>query len=614
MRILHVGNAHLVPALRALGHEVIAAFEAHPDLARPGVPFDARTLWARLDAPADLFLVGDMLGPQALPYALDDIPAPRVYYAVDIHMNAFWQRRYARLFDLAFVAQKDWVPILERDGVPARWLPWGVDDAVFHDRGVPRRHDVCFVGSVDSALRPKRAAALARLRERFDVAVFGDSPATRLAQDAMAVEMSAARIVFNEAIMGDLNFRVFEAMACGALLVTERIGNGLTDLFTPGEHLAVYEPDTLLDEIARWLADEPARARVAAAGMRLVRERHTMHARMAELAAAVEAGIPRRATPTADLDWGLTAHLTAVRGLAAVSVTPPLAAVALRRAADAGSAEAATALAEIFGWTGRDDAALDALAEARALDPGDVRPWLAAAAIEERRGRPEAAATLLRAGVGAARDVAGTTRAHAVAAIDRGVATADCRAALGAVLRECGHPLVPGLIARLHTGVPRTGLDWLTAALGVEPEHRDATEQAARLLDFLDLPDFAIQFYAMLVRTAPWDVAVRADYARILRRGYRHPEAMHQERVAAILAGKEAAVPPADPARADAARALGELALARIAASDWPGARRTLERALLVADGAAPDVAELLALVRARETGGSISRPAPPPA
>src|SRR5881396_2133696 len=64
VRILHIGNTHLVEPLRALGHEVIAAFEEYPALAAAGVPFDVRVLWRRLPAAPDLLLVADMLGPQ----------------------------------------------------------------------------------------------------------------------------------------------------------------------------------------------------------------------------------------------------------------------------------------------------------------------------------------------------------------------------------------------------------------------------------------------------------------------------------------------------------------------------------------------------------------------
>ena len=232
VRILHVGNVHLVDPLRAHGHEVIAAFEEYPALAVPGVPFDVRALWRRLPFAPDLLLVADTLGPQALPFGLEDVPVPRVYYAVDVHVNFFWQRYYARLFDLVLVAQKDYVPVFD---VPARWLPWGADERVFRERGLARIHDLVFAGTVDPATRPKRAAIVACLRERFGLETFGESVEKRLTWEEMGALFASSKIVLNESILGDLNFRVFEAMACGALLLTERIDNGLLDPLAPGE-------------------------------------------------------------------------------------------------------------------------------------------------------------------------------------------------------------------------------------------------------------------------------------------------------------------------------------------------------------------------------------------
>jgi tetratricopeptide (TPR) repeat protein len=595
VRILHVGNAHLVEPLRALGHEVIAAFETHADLARPGIPFDLGALWRRLPEAPDLVLVADMLGPQALPYGLEAAPVPRVYYAIDIHLNAFWQRFYGRLFDLVCVAQKDWAPLFAADGVPAHWLPWGVDDAVFHDRGLPRRHDVCFVGTVDSTLRPKRAAAIAALRDRFRVATFGDQPATRLGWDAMAVEFSRARIVFNESLLGDLTFRVFEAMACGALVLTERIENGLTDLFTPGEHLDVYGPGDLIEKVAHYLAAEEERARIAAAGARLVHTRHTMRARMRDLVALVERGVARRATPDAARDWGLTAHLTAVRGLAETAPAVPIAAASLRAAVDAGHAEAALALGEILAWADRPDDALTALAEARRLDPRCVRAWLTAAVLEERAGRTPAAVALLRAGVENAPDVTLATRCRAEAAIESGIDTAPCHHALGLVLQESGHAFTAGLVCHLDAGVPRTALDYFGKALDIDPDYAPAAESAARLLELLAIPDFATRFFETAVRLAPHDLAAREDLRRILTKGYRATDAAHQGRVIAALRGHE---PPATPAATEAATALTEWALTRIAANDWSAAREALERALQLAADEGNVLAELLALVR----------------
>ena len=42
-----------------------------------------------------------------------------------------------------------------------------------------------------------------------------------------------SRLVLNQSAAGEVNFRVFQAMACGAALVTEDTGNGLCELFEP---------------------------------------------------------------------------------------------------------------------------------------------------------------------------------------------------------------------------------------------------------------------------------------------------------------------------------------------------------------------------------------------
>jgi hypothetical protein len=87
-----------------------------------------------------------------------------------------------------------------------------------------------------------------------------------------------AEIVVNQTVKGDLNFRVFEAMMCGALLLTERTPNGLLDLFTDGEHLVTYHPDDT-DEAAATIAEllgTPSRMReIAISGREEILKRHT---------------------------------------------------------------------------------------------------------------------------------------------------------------------------------------------------------------------------------------------------------------------------------------------------------------------------------------------------
>ena len=86
-----------------------------------------------------------------------------------------------------------------------------------------------------------------------------------------------AEIVINQTVKGDLNFRVFESMMCGSMLLTEGAGNGLEELFRPGEHLVTYEKgnvDQAAALISEYLADPQRCRRIAAQGRAEVVAKH----------------------------------------------------------------------------------------------------------------------------------------------------------------------------------------------------------------------------------------------------------------------------------------------------------------------------------------------------
>jgi len=78
-----------------------------------------------------------------------------------------------------------------------------------------------------------------------------------------------SRVNLNCSLNGDLNLRIFEVLASGGMLLTDRLGPqaGLDLLFDDGRHLVTY--DSVADCIAQGralLADQAGTARTAAAG------------------------------------------------------------------------------------------------------------------------------------------------------------------------------------------------------------------------------------------------------------------------------------------------------------------------------------------------------------
>ncbi len=109
---------------------------------------------------------------------------------------------------------------------------------------------------------------------------------------------SQSRIVFNCSIAGDVTMRIFEGTACGAMVLTDSIANGLDELFDIGREIVTYMDDAdLLDKIAYYLAHGEEREAIARAGQRRTLAEHTYPHRMARLLEIVTAPNFRQRAP-----------------------------------------------------------------------------------------------------------------------------------------------------------------------------------------------------------------------------------------------------------------------------------------------------------------------------
>ena len=216
------------------------------------------------------------------PEQIPRLECPTACYLIDSHLNLEWHLAWAQHFDWVFVAQRAYISAFRQAGCHrVRWLPLGCDAAVHGKARVPKRHDIGFVGSLtEQHVRRKRL--LARLERRFDVHI------ERSFLRDMARTLSAARIVFNEAIKRDLNMRVFEALASGSMLLTDRAeGSGLDELFEDRRHLVIYDESDLETLVDYYLTHDTEREAIASAGRAEVLRRHTYDHRVATLVETV---------------------------------------------------------------------------------------------------------------------------------------------------------------------------------------------------------------------------------------------------------------------------------------------------------------------------------------
>ena len=177
----------------------------------------------------------------------------------------------------------------------AVWLPLACDPDVHRKHDVPKPYDISFVGRRCPGPRDELLELIRRqIADHFIGQAFFDD---------MARIYSASRIVFNRSIGNDVNMRVFEALSCGSLLVTNDLAdNGQAELFQDGTHLATYrDAGEMLEKVHHYLKHADRREEIAAAGRAEALARHTYRHRMQRLLAECEAGLARRVVAVGDV-------------------------------------------------------------------------------------------------------------------------------------------------------------------------------------------------------------------------------------------------------------------------------------------------------------------------
>jgi hypothetical protein len=301
VRIVLLGNAVLAPALARAGHSTLSfgsmgkAFDVvleHPlDFARL-----REMLAARSFVPDALVQVDD--GNLPLVMGLEQAPYPLVFYGIDTFCNP-WHVPFAHAFDHTWVGQKDFLPLFTEEGHAAEWVPLfcrHVEPACTPEEWLAARDvPVAFVGSLSPKNIPERLPFLRAFRVLH--------PLVFMQGDFVPV-FARTRIVLNQTAAGEVNFRCFESMGCGAALLTDSGGHGLFDLFRAEKE--ILPPYTRLQAggaaaaCRSWLSRPRELAELALAGTEAVQRGHTDDAR-ADALIRLCAGLLAERAPAARL-------------------------------------------------------------------------------------------------------------------------------------------------------------------------------------------------------------------------------------------------------------------------------------------------------------------------
>jgi len=268
MRILLLNQNWFAPEFREAGHEVISAgYNPGLDLALEIPLLHIDTVISALPNgfSPDLIIWHDNSSPIMFT-GLEECDTPLIFYSVDSHHHYDLHAHIAHIFDQTYVAQSDYIEIFRSANVAAEWLPlWA---SRFVEASSEKSFGAAFVGNMNSTLNPDRVEFFEKLKALIPIHIkVGD----------YWTIFPHAEIVVNQTVKSDLNFRVFEAMMCGALLLTEHSSNGLLDLFKDGEHLVTYQKGNAEDaaqKIAYLLANVDRCREIAHAGREEILRAH----------------------------------------------------------------------------------------------------------------------------------------------------------------------------------------------------------------------------------------------------------------------------------------------------------------------------------------------------
>jgi glycosyltransferase involved in cell wall biosynthesis len=206
---------------------------------------------------------------------------PAHFWAIDMIVpHQTWRQhpdRYvdrARNFDHNYAAQPDAVDYFKEQGIEAELLLCAASEKVHR----PHDEEVIYDWVALWHNAGERAAFARAAAERFPDGVVGWRPGENYAR-----VMSQARCSLNLSRSKELNMRIFESMAAGVPLITDRVQH-IETFFTEGEHYLGYDTLEEMLELIQWVKDHPDEAQEMANRARdVILAKHTYYRRVLQV-------------------------------------------------------------------------------------------------------------------------------------------------------------------------------------------------------------------------------------------------------------------------------------------------------------------------------------------
>lgn len=181
-------------------------------------------------------------------------------------------------FDMIFAHDK-FIYYKLKDHYPMFHIPFCVDTSLYYNKDIERDHDTAALYSANPAIYPHRRKVQEILRANFNC-ITGKN---EVRWDYINHLNRTKIFVNNNEKWHILSLKLFEATACGAMFLTDRIDFMDEYGYEDGKHLVIYNnDDDMVQKVRYYLEHEDEREKIAEAGRMLTVEKYSMDAVIAD--------------------------------------------------------------------------------------------------------------------------------------------------------------------------------------------------------------------------------------------------------------------------------------------------------------------------------------------
>jgi len=513
MRILLLGDNILQEALVAQGYEVLSCgHQPGADIQLPPRWFTIANILRRQEvAEPDLILFCTTDEARFVPVDIHAVTAPRVLWALANPGGYYRLKELAPLFDRVFVSQQDYCRRLQLDGiVTADWLPAAVAERLPVQRGT-RRHRITLVVSPDGSGRRRADILQRQLGEKYPVNRY-ELPSDESDNANLLGFYSESEIVIHCAARNLLTTGVMQAMLCGAVVLAERSGNGIADLFQNSQHLLLYDDTNLMTKVDYILDNDTNRTLLAANAKRVVELDHSAIARAAQMTSFLHK------PPSNEPLLNAGHHLGTLLMRTGMMVASPQ--EALGRAAAVLQEAVHSSLSPADTWlqtaicraeAGEPYAALAAIKRARQIDPSYYHAHFIAAALYAQLFDNYNAAACYVEGARCITQDCTDSGMLLMEKAEREEFDGEFHRLLGDIYRYNGRGYIDGMVEQREPVLPLFSVHHYRLALEKDPGDYLALQALGAIFLEHNLPEQAVEAYSAAVKLAPYDPESRYD-------------------------------------------------------------------------------------------------------